>query len=396
MKITKVEVIAPKKNAGSGSQPVFCRVSTDEGVYGYGEAQLAIGVGAASVYEAIRDFGPMILGMDPLHHEVIWEKLRRDSFWGIANGIILMAAISAVDIALWDIKGKFCGLPLYQLLGGKFRESMRCYASQAHFGWGVDHSAPDNPQTGSPAWFALVAKNAEAEGFDAIKIGILMHDKDGGRAGWRKTTNLVGRDMLKLAEARLSAVREACPDMDIILENHAYTDAGVTIQMVKIAEKYDVLLIEEATAPLNPAVMRRIADSTCIPIASGEHTVGRWGFLPFLENGSLAVLQPDIGTCGGITEMKKICDMAHTYDVSIQGHVCTGPVSYLASLHLEAAIPNFYIHEHHISCAGAYMTGLGTWAVKPKDGYISVPDLPGIGMELSEEALRDAQIAVIS
>ena len=161
MKIISVEVIAPKKADGSGSQPVFCRINTDEGIYGYGEAQLAIGIGAGSVFEAIRDFAPMILGKDPLHNEVIWEKLRRDSFWGIANGIVLMSAISAIDIALWDIKGKLCNLPLYQLLGGKQRETMRCYASQAHFGWGIDPKDKNNPEVGSAGWFELVAKNSE-------------------------------------------------------------------------------------------------------------------------------------------------------------------------------------------------------------------------------------------
>ena len=392
MKITSVEAIAPKGH--EGKQPVFCRINTDEGVYGYGEAQLSIGVGAGPVFEAICDFAPMILNMDPLYNEVIWENMRRNSFWGVTNGFILMSAISAIDIALWDIKGRFCGLPLYKLLGGKQRESMRCYASQAHFGWGIDQNDPNCPQTASPEWFYRCAKNVEAEGFNAIKIGILMHDKFGNRAGYTKSINLLDREMLKLAEARLAAVREACPDMDIIMENHCLTDAGTTIQVAKIAEKYDVMLLEEPTAPLNPAVMRRIADSTNIPLASGEHSTTRWGFLPFLQNGSLAVLQPDIGTCGGITEMKKICDMAYVYDIPVQAHVCSAQVSYVASLHLEAAIPNFYIHEHHISSAGSYMTELSDWVVAPKEGYISAPDVPGVGVDLSEKALYEARIKV--
>ena len=393
MKITSVEVIAPKMD--KAGQTVFCRINTDEGVYGYGESQLSIGVGANPVFEAICDFAPMVIGMDPLYNEVIWERLRRDSFWGVSNSFILMSAISAIDIALWDIKGRFCDLPLYKLLGGKQRESMRCYASQAHFGWGIDRDDPECPIVASPEWFRLCAKNVEAEGFDTIKIGVLMHDKLGNIAGYARTTNLLDREMLKLAEERLAAVREACPDMDIILENHCTTDASTTIQFAKVAQKYDVMLFEEVTAPLNPAVMRRIADSTSIPLASGEHSASRWGFLPFLQNGSLAVLQPDIGICGGITEMKKICDMAHAYDVPVQAHLYSGQVSYVASLHLEAAIPNFYIHEHHINSAGSYMTGLSTWAVTPKDGRISVPDVPGIGIDLSEKALYEAQVKLI-
>ena len=392
MKIVSAKVIAPKSSSGFGGVPVFCRIDTDEGIYGYGEAQLSVGVGSGAVFQAICDLLPMAMGMDPLHNEVIWEKLRRGSFWGVANGIILMSAISAIDIALWDIKGRLCGLPLYQLLGGKSHEKLRCYASQAHFGWGIDREKPDCPVTGSEEWYKQITRNVEAEGYSAMKVGVLMHNAEGSAAGYARTTNYLDREMQKLAEMRLAAIREVSPQIDIILENHATTDAAVTIQLAKIAEKYDIMMIEEATPPLNPDVMKRIADSTSIPIVSGEHTVTRWGFLPFLENGSLSMLQPDVGICGGITEMKKICDMAHAYDVSIQAHVYSSQISYVASLHLETAIPNFCIHEHHISSAGAYMLELGDWSVLPKDGFISAPDVPGIGVDLSEKALSEANI----
>jgi L-alanine-DL-glutamate epimerase-like enolase superfamily enzyme len=138
MKITSVDVIALEKDPGCLNRSVLCRVNTDEGISGLGEAAVAIGTGAPAAYEQMKDLAPMIIGMDPLCHEVIWEKMFRNSFWAQGNGAIVMAAISAIDIAVWDIKAKAANLPLYKLLGGKHRDKLRCYASQLQFGWGVD------------------------------------------------------------------------------------------------------------------------------------------------------------------------------------------------------------------------------------------------------------------
>lgn len=147
--------------------------------------------------------------------------------------------------------------------------------------------------------------------------------------------------------------------------------------------------------PMNPKVFEKIQQKTSIPLATGERTYTRWGFLPFLESQSLTVIQPDIGNCGGITEAKKICDMAHTYDVSVQTHVCSSPISVAISLHLEAAIPNFIIHEHHITNTTPFNISQGKYDYQPVNGYIKVPDLPGIGQEISEDALSKARIETI-
>ncbi|MCL1805305.1 MAG: mandelate racemase/muconate lactonizing enzyme family protein [Clostridiales bacterium] len=393
MKITSVDVIMLKQ---IGRRPVFCRINTDEGIYGYGESGVVVGVGMSAVAEVVKDLAPVVLGMDPMENEVIWEKLRRSSYWGLSHNIILMAAISAMDVALWDVKAKACGLPLYKLLGGKQRDKLRAYASQVHFGWGVDQSAPGCPKTGSPEWFYQASKNAVAEGYTAIKTGISFHDENGERMSSLYMNGRLPQPLVKLAEERLAATREAIgPDVDVILESHSLTDGVSCIQIARMAEKYDIFFIEEATAPLNPEVMRRIAAGTSIPLATGERTYNRWGFLPFLENGSLSVLQPDLGTCGGITEAKKICDLAQIYDVSVQMHLPMTPVNYAASLHLEAAIPNFAIHEHHIESTKPGFIAMCTFDCQPKGGYIAPPELPGIGQELSESALAQASIETI-
>jgi L-alanine-DL-glutamate epimerase-like enolase superfamily enzyme len=396
MKILNVEVIALAKDPGCLSRPVLCRINTDAGISGLGEAAVAIGTGAPAAFEQIKDLAPMIIGQDPLDHEVLWEKMFHQSFWAQGNGAIVMAAISAIDIALWDIKAKAANLPLYKLLGGKHRDKLRCYASQLQFGWGVDKFLPFKGERGDPAFYAEAAQKAVDQGYDAIKSNFVRFDKNGNILPYTATTGYISRDMMKLAEARIKATRDAVgPDVDIIMENHAMTDASTAIQIGKIARDYRIMFYEEGTPPLNPGVMKKIACAIDIPLATGERTYTRWGFLPFLENHSLHIIQPDIGNCGGITEAKKICDMAAIYDVSVQTHVCSSPVSVAISLHLEAAIPNFIIHEHHLCNTLPSTVAECKYDYQPEKGYIAVPEIPGHGQELSEGALKTARIETI-
>jgi L-alanine-DL-glutamate epimerase-like enolase superfamily enzyme len=396
MKITSVDIIALEKDRGNGSRPVLCRLNTDEGVSGYGEAAVAIGTGATAVFQLLKDFAPMILGMNPLYHEVIWEKLYRLSFWAQGNGAITMAGISAIDIALWDIKGKAANQPLYALLGGKHRDKLRAYASQLQFGWAVDSFNPGKAASGDPEYYRETTLKALDEGYTAIKTNFLRFDRSGNVLPYPDTTGYLSRDLMKLAEERIAVTREAAgPDTDIIIENHAMTDAATSVQFGKMARQYGVMFLEEACAPLNPHVMRKIADQLDIPLASGERIYTRWGFLPFLENHSLTVIQPDIGNCGGVTEAKKICDMAHVYDVSVQTHVCSSPLSVAIALHLEAAIPNFIIHEHHIGNTMPSCVEMGEYDYQPVKGYFDVPELPGIGQEISGYAIKRAYIETI-
>jgi L-alanine-DL-glutamate epimerase-like enolase superfamily enzyme len=396
MKITSVDVIALAMDPGCLSRPVICRLNTDEGIYGLGEAGVAIGTGAPAVFGQIKDLVPMILGMNPMYHEVIWEKMFRQSFWAQGNGAIVMAAISAIDIALWDIKGKALGQPLYALLGGKQRDNLRSYASQLQFGWGVDKFIPFKGASGEPAYYADAALKAVAQGYDAIKSNFMRFDKNGNILPYTASTGYMSKEMMRLVEARLKATRDAVgPDVDIIIENHAMTDANTAIQIGKMARDYDIMFYEEGTPALNPAVMRKIADAVDIPLATGERTYTRWGFLPFLENHCLQVIQPDIGNCGGITEAKKICDMAHIYDVSVQTHVCSSPISVAISLHLEAAIPNFIIHEHHLCNTLPSTIAECQFDYQPEKGYFPIPEKPGHGQELSESALKGAHVETI-
>jgi galactonate dehydratase len=197
-------------------------------------------------------------------------------------------------------------------------------------------------------------------------------------------------------EERIVAVREAVgPAVDIIIECHSFTDAQSAIQIGKRAEKYNIFCYEDPTTP-SPKLTKLVADNVNIPIASGERIYTRWGYVPYFEDGSLALIQPDLGTCGGITEGKKICDMAHAYDVSVQVHVCASPISVAVALQLEVVISNFCIHEHHVINRASYNRELCIHDYQPVDGYITVPELPGIGNELSEYALGTADTITVS
>jgi galactonate dehydratase len=387
MKITKVDVMQVHVKADSfGWRPVICRVFTDEGIYGDGEAALAYGTGSTAAFGMVKDLASLIIGMDPLDNEVIWDKLYKATFWGQNGGPIVFGGISALDIALWDIKGKFFNAPLYKLLGGKRRDYLRTYASQLQGGW-----SDKNEKVTATERFAEVSKEAISEGYDAVKFDFFIYDKDSTYFTEEVTTRLLSPYYVNLVEERIAAVREAVgPNIDIIMENHSRLDAQAAVQLGRRAQKYNIFFFEEPNTP-TPKTAKYISEKLEMPIAHGERIYSRWQYAPYFENGSIQVIQPDIGNCGGLTEAKKICDMAYTYDVNVQAHVCASPLSTAVALHLESVIPNFVIHEHHRFNLLAYNKQLCIHDYQPVNGKFKVPELPGIGNEFSEFALTNCE-----
>ncbi len=387
MKITKVDVM--QVNADSGLfpwRPVICRVFTDEGLYGDGEAALSYGVAAPAAFGMIKDLTALIIGMDPLDNEVIWDKLYKTTFWGQNGGPVVFAGISALDIALWDIKGKYFNVPVYKLLGGKRRDNLRSYASQLQAGWG-DEIIP----ACSAKDYAAAAKKAVSEGYDCVKFDFFTFDKDGRMFTDEDRTRLLKPYYVDLIEERVAAVREGVgPNVDIIMENHSYPDAQSAVQLGRRIQKYNIFYFEEPNTP-TPKTAKFICDKLEMPIAHGERIYSRWQYAPYFENMSVQVIQPDIGNCGGLTEAKKICDMAYTYDVNVQAHVCASPFSTAVALHLECVIPNFVIHEHHVVNLMRYNKNLCIYDYQPVNGKYKVPELPGIGNEFSEYALTHCE-----
>ena len=231
----------------------------------------------------------------------------------------------------------------------------------------------------------------QADGYTAAKFNVVAFDENAVSLPRERTTGPLTHDILAMADVRLAAVRARCgDDFGIILENLCGTDVTAAVQLEHVARKYGVLMIEEATSNFNPELYAEIARRTETPLAAGERVQTRWGFEQLLKQRAISVIQPDITNCGGLSEAKKICDMAHIYDVRVQCHVAGTPIAEAAAIQLEAAIPNFYIHETYNMAAHPDCVSYGKYAYVPENGYLTVPDLPGIGQELSDQAIAEA------
>ena len=391
MKITEVSVVQTAPISGNEAwKPIFVLIRTDAGITGHGEIGLAYGKSHDAGFGQGVDYARQIIGMDPLDCEAIWQKLQRKTFWGMSGGAVPFAAISGIDIALWDIRGKYYNAPVYRLLGGKMRSRIRCYASQIQLGWGKKSRRHVRAEE-----YAQATKDAVAAGFDAVKVDPAGIDEDGGWNTWN-LTGLLRNSQLGLIEDRVAAIREAGgEDLDIIVELHANTGADAALQIARALEPYGIFYMEEPTQSLSPELFSYISARTSIPLAAGERIHGRWGFRPFFEQRSLSVIQPDVCNVGGITEAKKVCDMADTYDISVQAHVCGSPLSNAAALQLEAAIPNFVIHETHEYSIVPENIALCRYDYQPVGGYLEVPELPGIGQEINEDILSSSRVVTV-
>jgi len=395
MTITSVDVMRLKNGKSCIAtvpwEPICIRVNTDEGICGFGEAGLAYGNASNAAYGILEDFAKLIIGQDPMRNEAIWNMFHRKTFWGMGNGAVVSSGMSAIDIALWDIKGKALGVPVYELLGGKTNSRLRSYASQLQFDW----DEVSRPMI-TPDDYARAMHKAIADGYDCVKVDPIGQDEHGVWMGGN-TYGLLSQRVIDMAVQRVSSMRQVAGDnIDIIIELHSLTDTNTAIQLGYSLEPYHCFYYEEPTQPLNPMLMDKIAQKLRIPLASGERIYSRWGFRPFLENRSLSIIQPDLGNTGGITEGKKICDMAHIYDIGVQIHVCGGPIATAAALQLEAVIPNFVVHEHHAAALLKENRALCKYDYQPVGGYFEIPSLPGLGQELTDETIALAEKITVS
>ena len=400
MKITSVECYLGDKGLGGF---VTVKVNTDEGISGFGEAGLAYGKCSEAAFGQCQDFARMVLGMDPFNTEEIWEHLHRHTFWGMGGGVVVTSAMAAIDTACWDIKGKALNMPVYKLIGGKTNKTLRAYASQLQFGWRTLIEKNDAlTLLYDPKDYYDVVKDAMAEGYDAVKIDPVfapLEERPMAEVMATQGNQIRGcyreHDLTRSVE-RIAAAREAGgPDLDIIVEIHSLLDANTAALLGQALEPYRIMYYEEPTMPCNPGVFKHIKERCKLPLATGERSYTRWGFRQFFEDRTLDIIQPDLCNTGGITETKKICDMAQVYDVGVQIHVCGGPIATAAALQVEAAIPNFVIHEEHNANLLKIFKESGKYYHAPVNGFYEVPELPGIGQEMSEQAMATARKVVI-
>ncbi len=375
MKITEVEIFDVKLRAGWN--PVILRVHTDEGISGVGEVALAYGVGSAAGVGMARDLAErFLIGANPFHIERLWDTMFRQTFWAQGGGPVVYGGMSAIDEALWDIKGKALGVPVYELLGGGCWDRLRLYAN----GWYHGCVTPEQ--------YAEAAQRVVADGYTAMKFDPFAYTLEGV---WDYPRRALSKDRADLAYARVEAVREAVgPDVDILVEVHGNLGTTSAIQMGKRLEALAPFFYEEPVDALNVDCMRKVGENVAIPIAAGERLYTRYGFRQYIEQQVIDILQPDLGLAGGITETKKIAAYAETYDLHVQPHNCAGPVASAAAVQVDACIPNFIIQEW-FPYREAETYALVEEALEPQmvDGYLPLPTKSGLGVVLDDDVMAN-------
>ncbi|HMF10767.1 MAG TPA: galactonate dehydratase [Gemmataceae bacterium] len=345
LKITKLETVLVKPRW------LFLKVHTDAGIVGLGEPILE--GRAKTCAEAVKEIEPYLVGKDPRHVVHHWQAIYRHAFY--RGGPILTSALSGIDIALWDIKGKALGVPVYELLGGPTRRRVRVYA-----------------HAGTPERI----KDGVKRGFTAFKTG---------PAKRRPSRYLETPAEVRYAADKFAELRKvAGDDVDIAIDFHGAISPALAKVLIKALEPYSPMFIEEPINCQNHDIMAEIARGTHLPIATGERVFTKWGFREVLEKKAATILQPDLCHAGGITEVRLIAGMAEAYYATIAPHNPLGPISLAAGVQMAASIPNFLCQEQ-VTLGEGYLK-------KPfalRDGYLDLPTGPGLGIELDENALAD-------
>lgn len=341
---------------------VFVKVLTNiDGLHGVGEATLEYK--EHTVAQACKELERTLIGKDPHRIEEIWHNAYRDAYW--RGGAVLMSALSAIEMALWDIKGKDLGVPVYQLLGGKVRESIPCYAN----GWFAPAKTPDE--------FAEKAKQAVAQGFKGLKW-----DPFGS------SYLQIERKQLNEAIACVGAVYDAVKDSaDIIIEGHGRFDIPTAVRVGQALGDFDILWFEEPIPPQNLEGLAEVKRRVNVPISAGERLYNRWEFRSLFELKAADFIQPDVSHAGGIMELKKIAAMAEAYHIPICPHNPSGPIANAATLQLAACVPNFYLLET-MSSDVPWRKSISTEEVKFENGEMFISDKPGLGIDINIEEIK--------
>ncbi|GAB2552052.1 galactonate dehydratase [Gracilibacillus alcaliphilus] len=359
MKITNIDtfVVPPRW--------CFVKIETDEGIIGWGEP--VVEGRAATVEMAVKELKDYLIGKDPLTIEDHWNVMYRAGFY--RGGPILMSAIAGIDQALWDIKGKYFNAPVYQLLGGACRESIRVYS------WiGGDR----------PSDVGASAKAVVEAGFTAVKMNAT-----------EELQYIDSYEKIDHVVERIASVREDVGDyIGIGIDFHGRVHKPMAKILAKELEAFRPMFIEEPVLPENNEALAEITKHTHIPIATGERMYSRWDFKPLFEAGYADIIQPDLSHAGGITEVKKIASMAEAYDVALAPHCPLGPIALAACLQVDATAHNAFIQEQSLGIHYNqgndlldYITDKDVFAYQ--EGHVKIPQGPGLGIEINEEKVKE-------
>jgi len=364
LKIVKVEPVLLTGVRGYGPW-LFVRVETADGVVGWGEGTNFPGV--QPIAQAVKNLSSVVVGESAWDIEKLWNKMYRFLYYNGMGGVVL-AAISGIDIALYDIVGKKLGVPAYKLLGGQVHEKLRIYAN----GW--NEGIPKTPEA-----FAVRTKELVAKGYTGCKFDPF-------------STTPFNREVtqpdLRNAVAQVKAIREAGgPDYDIAIDVHARWNVKSTLEIIRALEPYRLFFYEEAVPPENIPAMAEVQRATTVPLATGERIFGRHGFRELLERQAVRIIQPDLARTGGITEFKKIAAMADSYYIPVAPHNPNGPICTIASMHACFSIPNFLILEFFEPDESVFREiVVSGW--RADTGSVYPITAPGLGVNITDDFLR--------
>jgi galactonate dehydratase len=351
VKITGVQPIIVDE---LGSNRVFVKVLTDEGVTGLGEGSLASRT--ESIAKTMCENERYVIGRDPRDIEGLWQALYRRPRWH--GGPILNAAISGIECALWDILGKTLGVPIYRLLGGACRDRVRVYG----------HVGAKEPAAAAEQALALVA-----EGYTAIKTSPYP----------RADGTVEPRVLLRESVAKMKAMRDAVgEDIDLLFDTHGTFPPVLAIELTERLREYRPMFVEEPTQAEDLDTLAFVAQRAQVPLATGERLFTKWGFADLIGRRLVSYIQPDVALCGGISEMKKIATLAEARFLDVAPHNGNSEIGTLASIHVDACTPNCVIQERpRESALAAELFG---GVVEVRDGFASLPTAPGLGLDLDE------------
>jgi len=377
MKITSVKTAATR---GHGMH-LWVKVETDAGVTGLGECVH----GGTQAIAIIQYLAPKLIGRDPFAIDAIFEDMRRSHVFDGGNAGALVTALTGIEIALWDLKGKALNAPVVELLGGSFGDQIRVYADcQVEPGMDFDE-------------IKKVVEGVVEKGFTALKIdldiGAYTTGRQFDRALLRDKFNYTASErehelMLEMVDMVTEA---AGPDMAVAADVHTRLDVPSAIRLARDLEPYHLMWLEEPVPAENVDAMREVTRSTTTPICSGENLYLRHGFRDLLEKQAVNIIMPDIPKCGGLSECRKIANMAEIYYIPFAPHNVSSPIGTLASAHVCASVPNFLVLEFHWLHRDYWTTIIKEKEDIIKDGFITIGDRPGIGVELDEEVGRQYQ-----
>jgi len=350
------------------------KIETDAGIHGWGEA--TNWPGSPLIEAACKHVGEFIIGQDARRLDYLWTKVYRDMNW-LGQAGPLLSAISAMDIALWDIKGKAAGMPVYDLLGGLYRKKVQLYANYWFTGGG--HSPED---------YARQAKETVAKGFTALKFDPFAHVNYWYGEDLSDNNGLTEKQKQLALDVVAAVAKAAGPEVAIAIETHAFLNGPTAVEMANRLAKlgFNCMWYEEPALPEFPDSIADIRRKITLPVCVGERLHSRFMLRGVLEKQAADIVMPDITRCGGISEMRKMANLAETYNVPIAPHNPNGPISTIASAHTMSTVPNFFRQEFMVNDV-PWRDGCLSHPLPVSNGFFEMPERPGLGFDIDESVL---------